>query len=128
MVKERTATKRFDWARIWTVSLTLFILVMLGTIIVVASRWPERGDMAMGSAPEQVSLRTGAERRRAVVRVGERAPVQREAAAADAVGHRGLQALELGDLVVDAAAPAGGEGRPVRAGRGAAVAGRAGHP
>ena len=63
MVKERTAARRLDWARIWTVSLTLLILVALGTIIVVASRWPERSDTTMGSAPEQVYLRTGAERR-----------------------------------------------------------------
>lgn len=63
MVKERTAKRRLDWARIWTVSLTLLILVALGTIIVVASRWPERSDTTMGPAPEQPYLRTGAERR-----------------------------------------------------------------
>src|SRR5262245_10080277 len=59
---------------------------------------------------------------RPVVRVREPAAVQRQAAAADALGQPDLQALQLGDPVVDARAPAARQPRPVAAGR-RAVAG-----
>src|SRR5688500_13688817 len=56
---------------------------------------------------------------RAVVRVRELAAVEREAAAADALGQPGTQALELGDAVVDPGGPLARKARPVAAGGGA---------
>jgi hypothetical protein len=62
--------------------------------------------------------RAGAEAGSTVVGVGELAAVERETAAADALGEPELQALELGDALVDPRAPGGREVRPVLAGGG----------
>jgi hypothetical protein len=51
----------------------------------------------------------------AVVGVGEAAAIEREAAAADALGQPRLEPLELGDALVDPLRPGGGEARPVAA-------------
>ena len=69
--------------------------------------------VAAGRIAEPVA-RPGAEAGGAIVGIGELAAVEREAAAADALGEARLQALQLGDPLVDAAAPGGGEPRPVR--------------
>src|SRR5919202_726397 len=61
--------------------------------------------------------RTRATRANSVAGVRELAAAEREAAAADAFGEPLLEPLELGDALVDAAAPSGGELRPVGAGR-----------
>src|SRR5918999_1097817 len=50
---------------------------------------------------------------RAVPRVGELAAVEREAPAANALGESVLEALELGDALVDARAPTARQPRPV---------------
>jgi hypothetical protein len=50
---------------------------------------------------------TGAEPSSAVTRIGELAAVEREAAAADALGEPELEALELGDALVDPGRPCG---------------------
>ena len=54
---------------------------------------------------------------RAVLGVRDRAAVEREAAAADALGQADLQPLELGDPLVDARRPAARQARPVAPGR-----------
>ncbi len=62
--------------------------------------------------------RARARARRTVARVRELAAFEREAAAADALGQPGLEALELGDPLVDAARPGAREPRPVASRRG----------
>lgn len=64
------------------------------------------GDPVAGAGPEGGG---------AVARVGEAALVEREAAATDAVHESAAEAFELGDLLVDAGGPAGGELGPVGA-------------
>src|SRR5579875_588720 len=49
----------------------------------------------------------------AVARIGERTAVERQAAAADALGEAGAQALELRDALVDPCGPCAREARPV---------------
>src|SRR5690242_15208365 len=49
----------------------------------------------------------------AVARVGEPAAIERQAAAADALGEAGLEPFELGDPLVDPLRPGGREPRPV---------------
>ena len=64
--------------------------------------------------------RAGPVARGAVVRVGQAAAVERQAAAADALGQPRPEALELGDPVVDAVGPRARQALPVAA-RGGAV-------
>src|SRR5258705_3065789 len=64
--------------------------------------------------------RPGPEARGAVRGIRELAAPERQAAAADALGEPGLQALELGDALVDACGPGAGQARPVLPGRRAA--------
>jgi hypothetical protein len=75
----------------------------------------------MGSAAERAVAdpvaRSGAPGAGAVVGVRETAAIEREAAAADALGQADLEALELGDSMVDPRGPPLGEARPVTAGR-----------
>src|SRR5680860_1689938 len=59
--------------------------------------------------------RAGAAPARPVVGVGQLAAVQRQAAAADALGEPRLEALELGDPLVDPRRPAARQARPVAA-------------
>src|SRR5687767_8928968 len=61
--------------------------------------------------------RAGSARGRAVVGVRQLAAVEGQAAATDALGQPGLQALQLRDALVDAGAPGGGELGPVAAPR-----------
>src|SRR5581483_7207698 len=57
--------------------------------------------------------RSGAAARRDVARVGKLAAVERQAAAADALGEPGAQPFELGDARLNALRPGGGQLRPV---------------
>src|SRR4051794_14170044 len=51
--------------------------------------------------------------RRAVARVGKLAALERQAAATDALGEPGLQALELGETLLDARRPLARQAGPV---------------
>ena len=80
----------------------------------------------LGMLPSALSRRGGrrpssAARDRAggaIVRIGQLAALQRQTAAADALGQPRLETLELGDLVVDPARPAARQPRPVALVRG----------
>src|SRR5678815_5557613 len=51
----------------------------------------------------------------AVARIGQLTPIERKAAAADALGEAGLEPFELGDAVANPRGPTGREFRPVGA-------------
>src|SRR6267154_935020 len=65
---------------------------------------PEDSSLLATPVADQVT-RTGAQPRGPVCGVGELALLQGQAAAADAAGQPGTQALELGDAFVDPARP-----------------------
>ena len=71
---------------------------------------PSAQRLALVAEPE---ARPGPEASHAVARVGELAAVEREAAAADALGETGLEAIELCYSLVDPGLPAPREARPV---------------
>src|SRR3954468_8586777 len=77
---------------------------------------PPNFPLGRPAVPQQVA-RAGAVAPGAVVRVRERTAVEREAAAADALGEALLEALELGDARVDADGPGARQLRPVGARR-----------
>jgi hypothetical protein len=92
--------------------------------LLLLSRSHEHGVSAfggVGSAAERAVAdpvaRPRAETGGAVVGIGEPAAVERETAATDALGEPGLEALELGDALVDPRGPLAREARPVAAGR-----------
>jgi hypothetical protein len=67
--------------------------------------------------PAAPVARAGAEAGRPVAGIGELAAFDREAATADAFGEPELEALELGDALIDPRCPRARETRPVAAGR-----------
>src|ERR671918_585076 len=66
----------------------------------------EEAELLIVDLPADPVARAGPGAARAVTRVRELAAVERQAAAADALGQAELEALELGDALVDARAPA----------------------
>jgi hypothetical protein len=81
--------------------------------------WTPISRQSDSSGPRPVAdpvARAGTESSGAVARIRELAAVEREAAAADALGEAEPQALELGDTLVDSRRPSGREACPVAAG------------
>src|ERR687891_454539 len=85
-----------------------------------AAPTPARSGAARASARRVVAdpgARARAEAGGPIAGVGKSASIQRQAAATDALGEADLEALELGDPLVDPRCPRAGETRPVAAGR-----------